>query len=241
MIVIPAIDIKGGQCVRLRQGKMEDETVYSDDPLKTAKKWAEAGAEIIHVVDLDAAIEGWPVNIGVIQEIAMGAGVPIQIGGGIRDKETAQKYLTMAGVKRVILGTAAFKDRAFLKEIAEAYPGKVAVGIDAKDGLVAIKGWVEVTDKDAVELAREIEELPLSCIIYTDIARDGMLGGPNLEATERLIKSIKLPVIASGGVSGIKDIEALKAIGAYASIVGKAIYTGDLDARAAIELGARKD
>ncbi len=235
MIIIPAIDIKGGRCVRLSQGRMEDEVEYAKDPVEVAKKWASLGGELIHLVDLDAAIEGRPVNIETIKAIASSVDVPVQVGGGIRNMETAESYLSIPNLKRIIIGTAAFKDEAFLEEVSLKYPGRVAVGIDAKDGFVAIEGWVELTDIKASELTKKIEHLPISCIVYTDIARDGMLTGPNIEATKALADSTKIPVVASGGVSKLSDLIELSKINVEGSIVGKAIYTGDVDLKVAIE------
>ncbi len=235
MIVIPAIDIKGGRCVRLRQGRMDDETVYSEDPVGVAKRWEAAGARLIHIVDLDAAVTGRPVNYDTIAAIASSTDVPVQVGGGIRDASTATRYLDLKGVKRIIIGTAAFEDERFVKELAGCYPGRVAVGIDAKDGRVAIKGWVEVTGMDAVELALRLEDSGAACIIYTDISKDGMLAGPNVEATRRLVDSVSIPVVASGGVSSIKDVEELRKIGAEGVIIGKALYSGTIELEQAIE------
>ena len=234
MIVIPAIDIKGGRCVRLRQGRMDEETVYSEDPVEVARRWAGAGAELIHLVDLDAAIEGTPVNFDTIAAIATEVSTPLQIGGGIRDTVSAERYLAIKTVKRIIIGTAALENPPFVAELATKYPGRVAVGIDAKDGFVAIKGWVEVTDSEAASIAKGLEGAGISCIIYTDISRDGMLTGPNIEATKKIADSINIPVVASGGVSKIDDIVALKEAGVEGVIVGKALYSGDVELKDAI-------
>jgi len=235
LIIIPAIDIKGGRCVRLRQGRMEDETVYSEDPLDVARRWQEAGAEIIHLVDLDAAIEGRLVNFDTIKKIAESVTVPVQIGGGIRDMASAEKYLSIKNVGRVIIGTAAHSNPEFVAELSAKYPGRIAVGVDAKDGFVAIKGWVEVTDTDAIELAQRLEKAGAAAVIYTDIAKDGMLSGPNFEATKKLADSVNMHVIASGGVSKLQDIMDLKDTGAGSVIVGKALYTGNIELKGAIE------
>lgn len=235
MIIIPAIDIKDGRCVRLRQGRMEDETVYSEDPLDVAKRWEAAGAEIIHLVDLDAAIEGKPVNFDTIKRIADAVDVPVQIGGGIRDTEIAETYLAIENVSRVIIGTAAHSNPEFVRKLSAKYPGRVAVGVDAKDGFVAIKGWVEVTKTDAIELTKKLEEAGAACVIYTDISKDGMLEGPNFEATKKLADSVKMTVIASGGVSKLEDIIELKKTGAKAVIVGKALYSGNIDLKEALK------
>jgi len=214
---------------------MEDETVYSEDPLDIAKRWEEAGAEIIHLVDLDAAIEGRLVNFDIIKRIAGSVEVPVQIGGGIRDTGSAEAYLAIDNVARVIIGTAAYSNPEFVAELSAKYPGRVAVGVDAKDGFVAIKGWVEVTKTDAIELAKRLEEAGAAAVIYTDISKDGMLEGPNFEATKRLADSVGMPVIASGGVSKLEDIIKLKDTGATSVIVGKALYSGNIDLKEALE------
>ncbi|MEK7313049.1 MAG: 1-(5-phosphoribosyl)-5-[(5-phosphoribosylamino)methylideneamino]imidazole-4-carboxamide isomerase [Deltaproteobacteria bacterium] len=234
MIIIPAIDIKQGRCVRLCQGVMSDETEYSKDPSDVAKRWADSGAELIHIVDLDAAIEGTPKNLSTIEKIASSIAVPLQIGGGIRNEETAERYLDIKGVMRVILGTLALSEPKTIESLARRYPGRIAIGIDAKDGFVAIKGWVEVTKTKAIDLAKKFEGMGVAAIIYTDISRDGMLTGPNVEATKKLIDTIKIPVIASGGVSKIDDITALKKIKATGAIVGKALYSGAIDLKESI-------
>jgi phosphoribosylformimino-5-aminoimidazole carboxamide ribotide isomerase len=235
LIVIPAIDIKGKKCVRLEQGRMDAETIYSENPVEVARNWQAAGAELIHLVDLDAAITGETLNFEAISEIANSIDVPVQIGGGIRDIASAEKYLAIKNVKRVIIGTAAFENKEFVIELAKKYPGRVAVGIDAKDGLVAIKGWVEVTETSAMELAKSLQGFGVAAIIYTDIARDGMLTGPNVEATKALAEAIDIPVIASGGISKLSDIEALMSSGVEGAITGKAIYSGSLDLTEAIK------
>ncbi|MEE9614455.1 MAG: 1-(5-phosphoribosyl)-5-[(5-phosphoribosylamino)methylideneamino]imidazole-4-carboxamide isomerase [Thermodesulfobacteriota bacterium] len=237
MIVIPAIDIKGGRCVRLRQGKMDEETVYSEDPVEVAKRWEEAGASLIHLVDLDAAVEGSPVNFDTIENIVSSIHRGVQIGGGIRDEETAERYLSLDGVRRVIIGTAAYEKPELVSSLAKKYPGRIAVGIDAKDGMVAIKGWVDVTTKDAIELAKEFEGCGVSCIIYTDISKDGMLEGPNVGAMREMVAAVDIPVVASGGVSSMDDITALsRDCGNLTGvIVGKALYAGNVDLAEAIK------
>src|SRR3990170_58443 len=234
MLIIPAIDIKQGRCVRLCRGVMSEETEYSKDPSGVAERWANEGAEIIHIVDLDAAIEGTPNNLLVIEKIASSTAVPLQIGGGIRNEKTAERYLGIKGVRRVIIGTLALSEPKTVESLARRYPGRIAVGIDAKDGFAAIKGWVEVTKTLAMDLAKKFEGMGVAAIIYTDISRDGMLTGPNVEATKKLIDTIKIPVIASGGVSKIDDITALKKIKAAGVIVGKALYSGAIDLRESI-------
>lgn len=238
MLVIPAIDIKGGKCVRLVQGKMDQETVYSDDPVEVAKKWQGMGAELLHIVDLDGAVAGEPKNVDVIEAIADAISIPLQVGGGIRDIDTVNLHLSI-GAARVILGTVAYKDPYFVREACEKHHGQILVGIDARDGKVAIKGWEEVTEKPAMELARELENAGVAGIIYTDISRDGMLKGPNIEGIRTLAQSVKIAVIASGGVSNIEDIKILKTlepVGVVGVITGKAIYSGRLDLREAIKI-----
>ncbi len=236
MLVIPAIDIKGGKCVRLVQGKMDQETVYSTNPVEVAKKWQSMGAEYLHLVDLDGAVAGEPKNSDAIETIADAISIPFQVGGGIRDIEAINLYLAM-GASRIILGTAALEKTWFVKDVCEQHHGQILVGIDARDGRVAIRGWEELTNKAAIELAKELEDAGVAGIIYTDISRDGMLKGPNIEGTKALAQSVKIPIIASGGVSNIDDIKRLKEIesaGVVGVITGKAIYTGSLDLREAI-------
>lgn len=234
MIIFPAIDIKGGRCVRLTQGRMDAETVYSDEPWEVAKKWASMGAEVIHLVDLDGAVEGNPKNLGVVEKITASVDVPVQIGGGIRDEKTAEAYLSNRNIKRIIIGTAAIEDPSLVTALTARHPGRVAVGIDAKDGLVAIKGWVTVTGQKATDLAKKLEDAGVACIIYTDISRDGMLTGPNVEATREMAESVNIPVVASGGISSLKDIESYRGVPLEGIIVGKALYSGNLDLRDAI-------
>lgn len=235
MLIIPAIDIKGGKCVRLTQGRMDESTVYYDDPADVARRWAGSGAEMIHLVDLDGAVEGGAKNFDVVERIASSVDVPLQIGGGIRDMATAGRYLSIDGIERVIIGTAAYSDPDFLKELLTEHPGRVAVGIDARDGMVAIKGWVEVTDLSAASLAKRLEGEGVAAIIYTDISRDGMLTGPNVDATSSLARSVDIPVIASGGISSVADIEAYRGSGVEGIIIGKALYTGRVELTEAIE------
>ena len=241
MIVIPAIDLKEGKCVRLEQGLMEKGTVYSDDPGAQARSWQDQGGELLHIVDLDGAFAGMPRNKEAIEQIVAAVDIPTELGGGIRDLETIEVYLKL-GIDRVILGTVAKENPPLVAEACRLFPGRIVVGIDAKDGLVAVRGWADVTEKRASDLAREMEGFGVEAIIYTDIARDGMMQGPNLEATRTLAESISLPVIASGGVSSLKDIEnliAIEASGVTGVITGKAIYTGSLDLRQAVELTRR--
>jgi phosphoribosylformimino-5-aminoimidazole carboxamide ribotide isomerase len=242
MIVIPAIDLKEGRCVRLEQGLMEKDTVYCDDPAAQARIWQEQGGELLHIVDLDGAFAGVPRNKAAIEAIVGAIDIPTELGGGIRDLATVEAYLEL-GVGRVILGTVAKENPALVAEACRLFPGRIVVGIDAKEGLVAVRGWADVTEKKASEMAREMEGMGVAAIIYTDIARDGMMQGPNIEATRKLAESITIPVIASGGVSSLKDIENLMAIersGVVGAITGKAIYTGALDLREAVALTKNK-
>ena len=232
MLLIPAIDLKEGKCVRLRQGRMDDNTVFSDDPVAVAGKWVEQGARRIHLVDLDGAFAGQPKNAGIIKQIAEAyPDVPVQIGGGIRDEATIQGYLD-AGVQYVIIGSKAVSDPDFVREMAAKFAGHVIVGLDAKEGKVAIDGWATVSDKDVTELAKEFEANGVEAIIYTDIARDGMMQGVNVEATARLARAISIPVIASGGITNMDDIHGLGKVaadGIMGAITGRAIYEGTLD------------
>jgi len=237
-IVVPAIDLKEGKCVRLEQGLMEKDTVFCDNPAEQAREWAGQGAELLHLVDLDGAFAGVPKNKEAIAAIVNSISIPTQLGGGIRDMPTIEAYLAL-GVGRVILGTAAQRNPELVLEACRLFPGRIVVGIDAKNGMVAVKGWAEVTDARAVDLARRFEGYGVAAIIYTDISRDGMMAGPNIEATKALAKAVSIPVIASGGVSSLKDIENLMAIetfGVTGVITGRAIYAGALKLAEAIEL-----
>ncbi|AJF05670.1 1-(5-phosphoribosyl)-5-[(5-phosphoribosylamino)methylideneamino]imidazole-4-carboxamide isomerase [Geoalkalibacter subterraneus] len=238
MLVIPAIDLKEGQCVRLEQGLMDKATVYGKDPAAQALAWQEQGAELLHIVDLDGAFAGVPKNREAISSIVAALDIPAQIGGGIRDLDTIAAYLDL-GIKRVILGTVAKENPELVKEACRRFPGSIVVGIDAKDGFVAVRGWADVTEKKASELAKEMEGYGVEAIIYTDIARDGMMQGPNLKTTGELARSISIPVIASGGISRLQDIQdlmQLEADGVVGAITGKAIYSGALNLREAIAL-----
>ncbi|HAK89116.1 MAG TPA: 1-(5-phosphoribosyl)-5-((5-phosphoribosylamino)methylideneamino)imidazole-4-carboxamide isomerase [Nitrospiraceae bacterium] len=236
MIVIPAIDLKDGKCVRLLQGKKEDATVYSDDPASTAKKWEACGAKLLHVVDLDGAFTGSQKNIDGIKKIRGAVNMEIEVGGGIRDMERID-LLVSIGINRVILGTVAVEKPELVKEACGKYPGRVLVGIDAKNGLVAVKGWVEVTEVKAKDLAVRMQNNGAAGIIYTDISKDGMMTGPNIEATREMVESLNIPIIASGGVSSINDIKNLSGIkGLWGAITGKAIYSGAIDLKEAIRI-----
>ena len=242
MIVIPAIDLKEGKCVRLEQGLMDKDTVFNDNPAAQARAWQDQGAEMLHIVDLDGAFAGEPKNRAAIEAILAAITIPSQLGGGIRDIETIEAYLAL-GLSRVIIGTAAQRNPELVKEACAKFPGRIVVGIDAKAGMVAVQGWAEVTDITAVDLARKFEDCGVAAIIYTDIARDGMLQGPNLEATKALAEAVSIPIIASGGVSTLKDIENLMAIeasGVTGVITGKAVYTGAIKLAEAVALTRRK-
>jgi len=238
VIILPAIDLKAGRCVRLEQGLMNKDTVYNDNPAAQALLWQEQGGEFLHIVDLDGAFAGVPKNKAAIQAIVEAISIPSELGGGIRDLATIEAYLAL-GVSRVILGTVAKENPALVADACKKFPGQIVVGIDAKDGLVAVRGWADVTEKRASEMAKEMEGFGVTAIIYTDIARDGMMQGPNIEATKNLAASINIPVIASGGLSTLDDIRRLMAIessGVTGVIAGKAIYSGAIDLRAAVEL-----
>ena len=232
MLLIPAIDLKDGQCVRLRQGRMEDDTVFSDDPLQMAGRWVGEGARRLHLVDLNGAFAGKPVNGTAIQSIAKSyPDLPIQVGGGIRDEQTIAAYIDM-GVSYCIIGTRAVKDPDFVARACQSFPGHIIVGLDARDGMVAINGWAEVTDQEVTQLARRFENDGVSAIVYTDIGRDGMMTGPNVAATASLANAINIPVVASGGITDIDDIRELCAADTDnmpAAITGRAIYEGTLD------------
>lgn len=235
MVVIPAIDLKDGRCVRLRQGDMAAETVYSEDAVGVARKWQECGAGLIHIVDLNGAVGGEPKNLPQIEAIHKAVTVKVQVGGGIRTIETVRRYLN-AGVSRVVLGTAAITDRAFLEKACAEFPRQVVLGLDARDGKVAVKGWTAVSETKAIDLLNGVSQLAIGAVIYTDIARDGMLNGPNLTALKEVAASSAFPVIASGGISRIEDLLAVRSLGSKieGAIVGKALYDGHVDYRAAL-------
>ncbi len=235
MIVIPAIDLKDGKCVRLLQGRKDEVTVYSDDPPSMAKHWQDLGGELLHVVDLDGAFTGEQHNFSSIKAIREAIDIPIEVGGGIRDVERIETLIDL-GVDRTIIGTSAAKDPDIVREACRKFPEKVLVGIDAKDGKVAVRGWVEITELEAIEFAKQMQDAGAAGIIYTDISRDGMLTGPNFEAMAAMVRSVEIPVIASGGVSEIDDIKNLMKIkNLWGVITGKALYSGALKLEEAIE------
>lgn len=237
MLLIPAIDLKDGHCVRLKQGEMNDATVFSEDPAAMARHWLEQGARRLHLVDLDGAFAGKPRNEVAIRSIVgeVGDDIPVQLGGGIRDLDTIEAYLD-SGISYVIIGTAAVKNPGFLHDACSAFPGHVIVGLDARDGKVATDGWSKMTGHDVIDLAKKYEDYGVEAVVYTDIGRDGMLSGVNVEATVRLAQALRIPVIASGGIATLADIEALCAVedeGIMGAITGRAIYEGTLNFAAA--------
>ena len=234
MKIIPAIDIKDGQCVRLLQGDYEKITRYSKDPVEMAKKWEKLGAKIIHIVDLDGAKTGKLVNLEIIKDIVENIKVPVEVGGGIRTSEAVKKYLGV-GVERVIIGTAAIKNPQWVKEMIDIYGDKICVSIDAKNEFIASEGWIEVSEIKAVDFILKLEKWGIATIVYTDISKDGMLKGPNFEMYEKISKETKIKIIASGGVTTINDIKKLKEINLYGAIIGKALYDGLIDLREAIK------
>ncbi len=239
MLLIPAIDLKDGKCVRLRQGRMEDSTIFSDDPVAMAARWVEAGAQRLHIVDLNGAFAGRPVNAQVIGDIANAfPNLPIQVGGGIRDEATVETYLDV-GVHFVIIGTKAVQEPHFVSDLCLEYPGHVIVGLDAKDGRVATNGWSKLSKHDVLDLAHVFERDGVEAIVYTDIGRDGMMQGVNVEATLRLAQAVSIPIIASGGISTLDDLRKLCTVqneGIMGAIIGRALYDGAIDLKAAQHL-----
>lgn len=243
MLIIPAVDIKGGKCVRLRQGDFQEETVYFQNPLEVVLEWQKRGAKRIHVVDLDGSRSGNPVSKNIIFEMARNLSVPLEVGGGIRSLNVIDDYLSM-GVKKIVLGTAALKDEAFFLEACDAFHGSIILGIDARNGKVAVEGWIEVSEMTPVEIARRYETCGLDSIIYTDISRDGMETGVNIEATLSLAGNVSVPVIASGGVRDISDIKNLCSLppsNIVGVIVGRALYSGALAIEDALDVAAETD
>ena len=235
----PAIDLRGGKCVRLLQGDYDRETVFGDDPVEMARRFAAGGARRLHIVDLDGAKEGSPVQAELVGRMVAGAGVPCQLGGGIRSVETARAYVN-AGVHRLVVGSVAIENPALLAELAHTFPGRIVLGIDARDGKVAVRGWLETSPLGAIDVARRHEQLPLAGIVYTDIAKDGMMSGPNIPALAEMVRAVRLPVIASGGVSNAGDIREAAAAGAAGCIVGRALYEGSLTLAAAAEAAGER-
>ncbi|NPV43296.1 MAG: 1-(5-phosphoribosyl)-5-[(5-phosphoribosylamino)methylideneamino]imidazole-4-carboxamide isomerase [Firmicutes bacterium] len=243
MLIIPAVDIRGGMCVRLTQGRFDREQVFSNDPVEIALNWQEKGAKRLHVVDLDGAVQGKPQNLKVIEKIVNTVNIPVQLGGGIRDIDTIDKCISI-GIDRVIMGTSAVFNREVVKKAVSLYPDKIIVGIDAKDGRVAVKGWLEISEQKSVDLIKEIEQFGINRIIYTDITKDGMMTGPNLAALEDILENTGMKVIASGGISSIGDLIALKKMevrGLEGAIIGKALYLGKIDLKAAFEIMEGED
>ncbi len=238
MLIIPAVDIKGGRCVRLLQGRKDSETVFSDDPSLMAARWEREGAEILHVVDLDGAFERSPQNVEAIKGILDKVNIPIQLGGGLRTMDTISMYLDL-GAARVIVGTEAIRSPGLVEEACQAYPGRIIVGIDARGGMVAVDGWTETTEREAIDVAKSFETCDLAAIVFTDIDRDGMQTGPSIDQTRRLAESVSIPIIASGGVSNIDDIKSLlplEAVGVQGVITGRALYSGALDLKEALRV-----
>lgn len=240
MLIIPAIDLKDGQCVRLMQGNMRQATVYSSNPAEMAQKWQDQGAQLLHIVDLNGAFEGEPKNLTHVEAIANAVSIPIQVGGGIRSFDTVRMYLGV-GAKRVVMGTTALTNRQLVEEILEVFPERVVVAIDAKNGLVATDGWKTVTGVTAREAIMSLDGLALAAVIYTDIAKDGMMGGPNVLSLKLIVDASPVPIIASGGITSLDDIAAIKALGPKVQgiILGKALYEGKIDLQQAIAAASR--
>ncbi len=243
MIIVPAIDLKDGKCVRLRQGRMDSSTVFGDDPAAMARRWAAKGAARLHVVDLDGSVEGKPLNLDCVRQIVDTVKIPVQVGGGIRSSDTIEQYLD-CGVDTVILGTLAAREPARVQEYIARFPGKVAVGIDGRSGNVAVEGWTESTNMKASDLAAMYDKCPPSWFIYTDIERDGMMQGPNIEATREFARSTRSPVILSGGVSKVSDVERILPLeedGVLGIIIGRALYEGAIDLQEVVKLVGGSD
>ncbi len=235
MQIWPAIDLRGGKCVRLRQGDYNRETVFSDDPVAVARQFAAAGAKYLHLVDLDGAREGSPVNLPVVQDIVEAVNMQCELGGGIRDEQSIEELLEF-GLTRLVIGTSAIKHTDWFRNVCRQFPGRLVLGIDARDGRVATDGWLETSDTSAIDLARQFAGEPLAAIVYTDIATDGMMAGPNVAAMAEMQGAIDLPVVASGGVTTLDDVGKLAKAGLAACIIGRAIYEGTIDLQQAVEL-----
>jgi len=239
VLILPAIDLRGGQCVRLRQGDYAQETIFGDDPAAMARRWVDQGAQWLHIVDLDGAKAGRPINGDSIREIVKTCGVPCQLGGGLRTNEDIDAALAW-GVERVVIGTRALKAPGWFQAVCKRWPGRIVLGIDAKHGMVATEGWLDVTEIPALELARQSTAWPLAAIVYTDISRDGMLQGANVDAMAAMAAAVRVPVIASGGVTGLDDVLQLAACGLAGCIVGRALYEGRLDLKQALSAIERR-
>ncbi len=227
MLIIPAIDLKGGKCVRLTQGEKDAETVFSDNPVDVAQSWQDLGADYLHLVDLDGAFDGAPKNLAIVEQIRKKIKIPIEFGGGLRTTQSIKTILDL-GINRVIIGTRAIDSPSWVRELCITFPGRVAIGIDAKNGKVAVKGWTSVSEWTAIDFAQEMEKSSPCAIIYTDISKDGMLQGPNLTSLQELLKTVKTPIIASGGISSLKDVADLSQLNIAGMIIGKALYTGHI-------------
>lgn len=235
MLILPAIDLRGGKCVRLKQGDYNQETVFGDDPVAMARRWVSEGARALHLVDLDGAKAGHPVNVEAIRSIVEAVDVPCQVGGGLRSEDHIKSTLEL-GVARVVLGTRALQDPGWVRDMARAYPKRIVLGLDARDGKVATHGWLTTSEMSILDMAREFANWPLFAIVYTDIARDGMLGGPDVDGLCKLAESVPLPVIASGGVTTLDNVRALLARDLFGCIIGRALYEGQLELAAVMEL-----
>lgn len=236
MQILPAIDLRGGKCVRLRQGDYNQETVFGDDPAQMARHWAELGGEFLHLVDLDGAKDGAPTNLPAIQKIVQSVDIPCELGGGIRSEETIRMLLDL-GLRRLVVGTLALREPAWFKEMCLKFPEKLVLGIDARDGFVATDGWLETSQTPAIDLANQFSDVPLAAIVYTDIATDGMMRGANVPAMREMKEAVRVPVVASGGVTTISDVENLRVAGLDACIIGRALYEGTIDLHDAIRIG----
>jgi phosphoribosylformimino-5-aminoimidazole carboxamide ribotide isomerase len=223
MLILPAIDIRNGKCVRLQQGDYGQETVYADSPVEMAKRWEQQGAEFLHIVDLDGAKDGQPTSFGIVSTIAKSVKIPIELGGGIRNQETIQRYLD-AGVNRLVIGTLALKEADWFREMSRQFPHKLVLGIDGRNGLVATEGWLETSQTPAVDLAKKYADLPLAALVYTDIAKDGMLAGPNIDEMEAMRQAVPMPLVVSGGIASLDDVRRLASCNFHACIIGKALY-----------------